>query len=353
MWRGWACNDRVAGGMNPRRSAAARQRRITRALREIERRLGPGVVRRLYAHQPNPGASVVPSGSLGLDLATGVGGFPRGRLTELLGAETSGKTSLLYSTLAATQRQGGLVALVDAEGSADPDALRGCGIELHDLLVVQPASAADALALLTILARCGGLDLLALASLAALRDYPLGVASARLSSPFDEAQRYDLARLVSRWLRVLMAALPGEATAVVLTNDWLPHLPGYRSVGGLALRHYAALRVVAEPLVLLPDGAGGTGGLRVGLTIVKSKVGAPGGRAEVDLRADGVDYAGELLALGLLAELVAHGPLGLSFGAAPLGHSPVAARRRLAGDPVLAEALTAAIVAAHGRPTAA
>lgn len=339
--------------MAQRTAPKARERRIARALRQIEQRLGPGVVRRLYAHRPNTEALVVPSGSLGLDLATGVGGFPRGRLTELLGAETSGKTSLLYSALAATQQRGGLVALVDAEGSADPDALRGCGIDLRDLLVVRPDSAADALALLTILARCGGLDLLALASLAALRDYPLGVASARSASPLAEARRADLARLVSRWLRTLMVALPGEATAVVLTNDWLPRLPAYCSVGGLALRHYAALRVVAEPLALLPDGAGGTGGLRVGLTIAKSKVGAPGGRAEVELHAGGVDRAGELLTLGLAAGLVARGSLGLSYGASPLGHSPAAARRRLAGDPVLAEALSAAIVAAHGRPTAA
>ena len=329
------------------------QRRIARALATIERRFGPDVVRRLRDRGPRADAPAVPSGSLGLDLATGVGGFPRGRLTELLGVETSGKTSLLYSTLAAAQRQGGLVALVDAEGSADPESLAGCGVDLRALLVVRPDSATDALALLTLLARCGGLDLLALASLAALRDYPLGSAPAGSPDPLAEGRRYDLARLISRWLRVLMTALPGEATAVVITNEWLPRLPGYRSVGGLALRHYAALRIVAEPLALLPDGAGGTGGLRVGLTVVKSKVGIPGERVEVDLRAGGgLDGAGELLALALAVGLIARGPLGLSYGAEPLGRSPAVARRCLAGDPALAGALAAAIVAANGRHTA-
>lgn len=226
-------------------------------------------------------------------------------------------------------------------------------MDLRELLVVRPESAADALAILTILARCGGLDLLALASLAALRDYPLGVRGGP-GGAGTEQHPWDFARLVSRWLRTLMAALPGEATAVVVTNEWLPRLPGYYSIGGLALRHFTAARILVEPLARLPDGAGGTGGLRVGLTVVKSKVGVAGGRAELDLLLDrGVDAAGELLALGLAAGLIARGPLGWSFGAAALGHGYRAVRRLLAGDPALAGALAAAIVAAHGRPVAA
>lgn len=335
------------------RGIRVRQRRIAQALGAIERRFGPGVVRRLGAHRPSADAPPVPTGSLGLDLALGTGGFPRGRLTELLGVETSGKTSLLFAAIAAAQRQDGLVALVDAEDSAEPGSLVACGVDLRELLVVRPESAADALAILTILARCGGLDLLALASLAALRDYPLGVRGGQADAG-GEPRPHDLARLVSRWLRTLMAALPGEATAVVVTNEWLPRLPGYYSVGGLALRHYTAARVLVEPLARLPDGAGGTGGLRVGLTVVKSKVGAAGGRAELDLLlGSGVDGAGELLALGLAAGLIARGPLGWSFGPAALGHGHATASRLLGSDPALAEALAAAIVAAHGRPAAA
>lgn len=162
----------MARGKSPR----ARERRIARALDAIERRFGAEVVRRLRGCQPPPAAPGVPTGSLGLDLILGTGGFPRGRLTELLGRTTSGKTRLLFGAIAATQRQGGRVALIDAPARANPQALERCGVAVEDLVVIQPASAADALALLTLLVHSTGFDLVALASLAALRDYPLGVA---------------------------------------------------------------------------------------------------------------------------------------------------------------------------------
>ncbi len=155
-------------------------------------------------HRPDQGATAVPSGSLGLDLATGVDGLPRGRLTELLGPPSSGKTALLYGALAVTQRAGGLAALIDAEGSADGDALTACGVDLDELLLARPASARDALLLLTILARCGGLDTLGVASIAALRDLP---PPATAPDALGDLRSHDVARLLSRGLRVLMAAL--------------------------------------------------------------------------------------------------------------------------------------------------
>src|SRR5947208_1549294 len=331
------------------RSATARARRIARALRQIEARFGPGVLRRLGRPRPWPDGPAVHSGSLGLDLATGLGGLPRGHLSELVGGDSSGKTALLHSALAATQREGGLVALVDAEGSADGEALVACGVDLDDLLLVQPASAADALLLLTILARCGALDLLALSSVAALRDLALPT-----GATLPEQQSRDLARLLARGLRVLTAALRDAPTAVVATNELLPGRPGYRTPGGLALRHFAALRVLAEPVALLPDDAGGWRGRRVRYTVIKSKVGSPGGRAEVDvLLGGGIDGASELVALGLAAGVVERHPLGLLHGGELLGRSPQAARRRLAADPALAAALREAIRAARARPTAA
>ena len=340
-----------------RPSPATTARRIAAALRAIEARCGPGVARRLGERRPRPDGRAVPSGVLGLDLATGLGGLPRGHLTELLGAESSGKTTLLYAALAAAQRAGGLAALVDAEGSADAEALLGCGADLDELLVVVPESAADALAMLVILARCGGLDLLALSSVAALYDLPPGPAPRDLTGvlPSPEAgERYAVPRLLARGLRVLTAALRDSPTAVLLTNEAASHPPGHRPLGGRALRHFAALRVAVEPVRLLPDGAGVARGLRVGLTVVKHKLGAPGGRAEVDLLVGrGVDRAAELLALGTAAGAVAPGPAGLHFGEVPLGHTEAAARRCLATDEALARALEAAIRAAHARPDAA
>src|SRR5215211_4091931 len=194
-------------GMVRRRPApATTARRIAAALRAIEARCGPGAARRLGERRPRPDGHAVPSGVLGLDLATGLGGLPRGHLSELLGAESSGKTTLLYAALATAQREGGLAALVDAEGSADAEALLGCGADLDDLLVVVPESAADALAMLVILARYGGLDLLALASVAALYDLPAGPAPQPLPGvwvgPLGD-DRHAVPRLLSRGLRVL------------------------------------------------------------------------------------------------------------------------------------------------------
>ncbi len=337
--------------MGRRGSATHRERRIARALHMIEARIGTGVVRRLAVHRPDQRAPAVPSGSLSLDLATGVGVLPRGHLTELLGPPSSGKTALLYGALAATQRAGGLAALIDAEGSADGDALAACGVDLDELLLARPASAQDALLLLTILARCGGLDALGLASIAALRDLPPPVPS---PSALDDLRSHDVARLLSRGLRVLMTALRGAPTAVIVTNEVLSHPPGHHSIGGLALRHFAALRVAVEPRTLIPDTRGGVRALRVGLTVVKSKVGPPGGGVEVELAiGGGVDRTAEILALGLTMGLIERGPLGLVYGREPLGRSPEVARRRLAADGPLAEALAGAIVASHSHTTAA
>ena len=337
--------------MAGQRSAAAGERRLAAALSAIEARFGRGVVERLREVRPRYDTRTIPSGSLGLDLATGLGGLPRGQLTELLGTTSSGKTALLYAALAATQRQGGIAALIDAEGTADAEALRACGIDLDELLIAQPTSAADAFLLLAILARCGGLDALGLASVAALRDLPLATAP---TSAAAEPRAYDLARLVARGLRVLMAGLRDGPTAIIVTNELLPHLPGYRSLGGLALRHYAALRVAVEPQELLWDIAGGVRALRVRLAIVKHKLGTPGGQAEVEVAVgQGIDRAGELLHLALAAGLIARDDLGFLYGEEPLGRSIAAARRRLLADPALAGALAAAIRAAHRRSTAA
>src|SRR3954469_10418783 len=126
--------------MAQRLSSRRRAQLLAEALRLIEERFGPGTVRRLRAPRSDCSSHAIPSGSLALDLVTGLDGLPRGGVTELVGAETSGKTALLSACLAATQRQGGIAALVDAEGSAEAEALAACGVDLDDLLLVRPAS---------------------------------------------------------------------------------------------------------------------------------------------------------------------------------------------------------------------
>lgn len=332
-----------------------RKQQIDDALAAIETRFGPGIVRRLSDVPPrDPTNRVIPSGSLGLDLATGLGGLPRGHVTELLGPESSGKTALLYAALAANQRAGGIVALIDAEGTVDAEALIACGVDLADLLLAHPASAPDALLMLTILARCHALDLLGLVSVPALRDLPAGQVRGSLHG---ELASLDAARLLTRGLRILAVALKDSPTTVILTNQILPAAldqPAYRSLGGLALRHHAALRIAVNPLALLPDGAGGYRALRIGLTVVKHKLGTPGGSAEIEVRLGGaIDRAAELVHLGRAVGLLENGPIGLTWGATILGHDEAHAHRSLHDDAKLANALYDAIRAAYGLTVAA
>lgn len=344
---------RLGGGRMARQVISGlRVRSIEEALRAVEARFGPGVMHRLRdAPLRTSHDRAVASGSLGLDLATRLGGLPRGQITELVGTESSGKTALLYAALVSGQRDGGIAALIDVEGGADAEALTACGADLDDLLVARPDTAPDALLMLTILARCNGVDVLGLLSVAALRDLPSGTVR---GSDGGEMTGLDTARLLARGLRVLGPALRGSRTAVVFVNDLFPHLEGHRSPGGLALRHHAALRVAVEPLALLPDGAGGYRALQTRLTVVKNKLASPGGLAEIEIALGGaIDGAAELLHLGLATGLVAREPHGLAFGAISLGLNETRARRALAADPGLAEALRAALLEAHVRPDAA
>ena len=209
-----------------RRSGEARERAIGRALRAVEDRFGPGLIARLRDRAARDQSDhALPSGSLGLDLATDIGGLPRGGVTEFCGPETSGKTALLYATLAAAQRAGGLAALVDAEGGADGEALAWCGVDTAALLLARPPSAADALLLLSILARCGGFDALGLVSVPALRHLPPGAAR---GDEHGDLQAPDAARLLARGLRVLAPALRASPTAVIVTNDLTGPAPEWR-----------------------------------------------------------------------------------------------------------------------------
>ena len=320
-----------------------RAQRLSFVLTAVEARFGAAVVRRLRdAPARDPADRAVPSGSVGLDRATGLGGFPRGHLSEILGPESCGKTTLLHAALAATQRAGGLVALVDAEDGADGASLAAAGCDLDTLLVVTPTSARDALLVTIILARCGGLDLLGFAALDALRELPPGTRHPR---PVEQAA-LETAGLLTRGLRVLTASLRDSPTAVVATNRALPDMPDalpHRSTGGLALRHFAALRIAVTPLAALP---GTDGGLRVRLTVLKHKLGVGGGGTTVDLvPGRGLDRAEELARLALAAGLLVPGPYGVAYAGTPLGGTPAAIRRCLAADPGLADTLRTALLA--------
>ena len=181
---------------------SARERRIRRALRLLEARFGPGVAWRLADARHRFSSPTIPTGSLGLDLATGPDGYPRGQLVELFGPPSAGKATLLASALAAVQRRGGLVALIDVLGVADPDTLAGAGVDLDALIVAQPADAVDAVRCLALLAESAALDLLGLASIADLRAI---LPSGETGVP----PAVTIGRLLSTGLRQVVQALLG------------------------------------------------------------------------------------------------------------------------------------------------
>ena len=307
----------------------ARAGGLGRAAEGPPRRLGGGVVSRLRDAPPAGGGGAVPTGSVGLDRATGVGGVPRGRVTELSGPPTCGKSTLAGHALANAQAGGGFAAYIDADHAADLDRLRACGVDLEDLLLAVPQSAREAMDIACLLAASGGLDALVVSSANALVRGPLGDPGA-----------------FTVGLRRLVVELGGSPTAAV----FLAHIDAsWRPSGNpaRALAHAASLRVACAPLGLVAHPSGEVLGLRLRAEVAKNKLAAPHGRAELEvLRDRGVHAAAEAFDLGVADGLVAAGPgsLGYSFGGAWLGRGRGPAVRALGADHALLAALLGALL---------
>ena len=280
--------------------------RLTEVIDELERRFGPGVVYRLSQARPKLGATTVSTGSLGIDLATGIGGMPRGHIASIDGPETSGKTTLAYHVLARAQADGGLAALVAAAQSADPAHLRACGVDLRSLLLAEPLDAVEALAMAAILTHSAALDAVVVSR------------PPRLPRP----------GLLAEAARRLNASIGGTPTALVM-------------VGPI---DFASLSIQLTPLRLILRPGGDVGGLRGRATVGKNRLARPGGMAEVDvLEGVGVHRPAELFDLGRSLGLIEELPLGFICGAALLGKGRVRAVAGLERDPDLARRLEAAI----------
>lgn len=284
----------------------------------LRNRYGPHIIRTAadLARIPH-GADRGPlsTGSLGLDLL--VGGLPRGALVEYAGVDGSGTETLALAALAHCQRAGGLVLLLDGEGTTDPEALTSIGIDLDRLVLACPVTAQEAWSALVALARCGALDLL-VTSLSALFSMP-----GQVSGGFSP-------RSLSR----LRLALRGRCTTVLATNRPVPSHAGYRTAGGQAIAQAAALRIALEPLGPIIAPHGDVAGLRAAVRVVKHHGHAHGPPLPLEITARGPRRAAELLALGRLAGCV-EGQI--------LGRSPAQTVRHLEADPELATHLEAAI----------
>lgn len=295
-----------------------RQRALDAAMRQIEKQFGKGAVMRL-GDIPRQQVDVIPTGSLSLDLALGVGGIPRGRVTEIYGPESGGKTTLALQVVAQAQQQGGVAAFVDAEHALDPGYARDLGVKTEDLLISQPDTGEQALEIVELLSRSGAIDVIVIDSVAAL------VPRAEIEGEMGDQHMALQARLMSQALRKLTAVLSKGNTAAIFINqirEKVGVLYGSPEVtpGGRALKFYASVRIdvrrTGQPIRQGNDAVGN----RIKVKVTKNKLAPPFREAELDLYyGRGVDPLADLVNVAIAAEVIQKAGSWFSYGEVSLG----------------------------------
>jgi recombination protein RecA len=327
------------------RVPAARQRDLDAAISSITKTYGEGSIMRLGDARAKVGIEVIPTGALAVDLALGVGGVPRGRVVEIFGPESSGKTTLMLHVIANAQKAGGLAAFIDAEHALDPAYAKKLGVNLDDLLVSQPDSGEEALTICETLARSNALDVIVVDSVAAL------VPKAELEGEMGMATMGMQARLMSQALRKLTAILAKSKTTCIFTNQ-LREKVGVMfgnpetTPGGKALKFYASVRIDIRRRDTLKDAAGNAIGNCVKVKIVKNKVAPPFAEAEFEILYNhGINKEGSILDTGVANGVVDKKGAWLQFEGELIGQGKDAARLALMEKPELAQKIIAAILA--------
>lgn len=323
-------------------------------LGQIEKRFGRGVVMRLGEAAKRIGVEVISTGSLSLDIALGIGGIPRGRVTEIYGPEAAGKSTLAYHIIAEAQKAGGMAAYIDAEHALDPTYAAACGIKVDELLISQPDTGEQALEIAEALVRSNALDVVVIDSVAAL------VPRAEIEGDMGDSLPGLQARLMSQALRKLTAAISHSRTAVVFINQLRQKVGvifGSPEVtpGGLALKFYSTIRIDLRKVENIKQ-SNQVAGARVRARIVKNKLAPPYRTAEFDMMATGrrigISREGDILDLGVEAGIIKKLGAFYSYGDLRLGQGRENARDYLCQNELLAQEIEDKIRAnaSEGRP---
>jgi recombination protein RecA len=316
------------------KAAKARDAALNSAIKQIQKDFGEGAIMKMGDERAAVNVSTIPTGALSLDIALGVGGMPRGRIVEVFGPESSGKTTLVYHVLAEAQKQGGICAFIDAEHAMDPQYAKRIGVDVDEMLVSQPDNGEQALEIADLLIRSGTIDVVAIDSVAALTP------KAELEGQMGDQTVGVQARMMSQAMRKLAGNLNRANTLCLLTNQIREKIgvmfgSPETQPGGRALKFYSSQRLDIRRIETLKEGTEAVGN-RVRVKVVKNKVAAPFRQAEFDIEYGlGISTAGCILDLGIEHDIVQKSGSFFSYGEQRLGQGRNNAKAFLREDPKL------------------
>ncbi|MEY4321199.1 MAG: hypothetical protein RLZZ471_1140 [Actinomycetota bacterium] len=316
-------------------SAADREKALDTALAQIDRQFGKGAIMRLGSDERAP-VEVISTGSIALDVALGTGGLPKGRIVEIYGPESSGKTTVALHAIANAQRNGGTAAFIDAEHALDPVYAQALGVNIDDLLVSQPDTGEQALEIADMLVRSGSIDIIVIDSVAAL------VPRAEIEGEMGDAHVGLQARLMSQALRKLTGALSSTGTTMIFINQLREKIGVFfgspeTTAGGKALKFYASVRLDIRRIETLKDGTDAVGN-RTRVKVVKNKMAAPFKQAEFDIiYGVGISREGSLLDFGVEQEIVKKSGAWYTYEGEQLGQGKENSRNYLLENAAVAD----------------
>jgi recombination protein RecA len=327
-------------------TSADREKALEAALAQIDRQFGKGSVMRLGSEDRAP-VAVIPTGSIALDVALGIGGLPRGRIIEIYGPESSGKTTLTLHAIANAQAAGGIAAFIDAEHALDPEYAKALGVDIDQLLVSQPDTGEQALEIADMLVRSGSVDLVVIDSVAAL------VPRAEIEGDMGDTHVGLQARLMSQALRKLTGGLNQTGTTMIFINQLREKIGVFfgspeTTSGGKALKFYASVRLDIRRIETLKEGTDAVGN-RTRVKVVKNKMAPPFKQAEFDiLYGTGISREGSLIDFGVEHDIVKKSGAWYTYDGDQLGQGKENARKYLMEHADLADEIERKILAALG-----